>query len=172
MSNRRRLDCHGESGRSYALEMRLRSAGPLSFAAASAPGPLLGEDRPALVVAPAPVDLQVARREPLEPEAGALRQRDRRLVVRLDVRLDAVQPHRAERVPQHQLGALGHVALARVRRADGVAEVRAQERPAKDLAEVEEAEDAAVLAAAEQEQLEVVAAAARDQRGELLLADR
>src|SRR3954452_9326084 len=172
MSNRRRLDCHGESGRSYALEMRLRSAGPLSFAAASAPGPLLGEDRPALVVAPAPVDLQVARREALEPEARPLGQRDRRLVVGLDVRLDPVQPECSESVLEHELDPLAHVAKPGIRRPDGVTEIRVQERPAEDLAEVEEAEDPAVAAPAEQEELEVVGARAVHERGELLLAHR
>ena len=50
---------------------------------------LVGGDRVALVVAPLAADQQVARREALEAEAGAARERDRRLVAGLDVRLDA-----------------------------------------------------------------------------------
>src|SRR4051794_17050415 len=133
---------------------------------------LLREDRPALVIAPLAVDLQVARREALEPEARALRQRDRALVAGLDVRLEPVQPERAERVAEHELDAFRHVALAGEGPPDGIAEVGIQERPAEDLAEVEEPEDAAVAAPAQQEQLEVVGACALDQREELLVARR
>src|SRR4051794_17618704 len=62
----------------------------------SALAQVLGKDRPALVAAPAPADLQVARREALAPEAGPACQRERALVGRLDVGLDAVQPELAE----------------------------------------------------------------------------
>ena len=57
----------------------------------TAAAPLLGADRPALVVAPAAADLQVALREALAHEADALRERDRGGVARLDVRLQPVQ---------------------------------------------------------------------------------
>ena len=68
-----------------------RNAGfrPSAIRAVGAPG--LGADRPALVVAPAAADLQVARRESLELEPAALGQCDRRRVAGLDVRLEPVQ---------------------------------------------------------------------------------
>src|SRR4051794_38720199 len=133
-----RHSANGESGRSYALEMRprppgaslffrgrgkseegrenslpssllarflgafasdqVRDAGPRSVARwPRLAGPrrrhvLVRQDRPALVVAPPAVDLQVARREALQAEAGSLGERDRALVAGLDVRLEPVQP--------------------------------------------------------------------------------
>ena len=55
---------------------------------------LVGRDRVALVVAPAPADQQVARRVALQPEARAARERDRRRVAGLDVGLQPVQRER------------------------------------------------------------------------------
>ena len=57
---------------------------------------LVDGDRVALVVAPLAADQQVARREALQPEAGAARERDRGRVPGLDVGLDAVQAERAD----------------------------------------------------------------------------
>src|SRR3954451_13073857 len=99
------------------------------FWARSAPRgalPVLRNDRPALVVAPVAVDLQVARREALQPEARPLGQRDRRRVRGLDVRLEPVQLEPVERVAQQQLDAFGHVPLAGVRLPARVAEVGVQ----------------------------------------------
>src|SRR3954470_12536422 len=91
-----RPSANGESGRSYALEMRPRPPGASLFSRARLAGlrrrhVFLCQDRPAFVVAPLAVDLQVARREALQAEAGSLGQRDRALVARLDVRLEPVQ---------------------------------------------------------------------------------
>src|SRR5215470_19508885 len=72
-----------------------RSQGPVDHAgeealAARAPG--FREDRPALVVAPAAEDLEIARGESLAAKAQAAHQTDRPAVGRLDVRLQSVQP--------------------------------------------------------------------------------
>src|SRR4051795_5284556 len=102
---------------------------------------IVRQDRPALVVAPASADLQVARREALTPEARAFGQRQRALVARLDVRLDAVQEQLAEGEAQRQLHALVHVPTPREGLADPVAEIGVLERAADDLRELEDADD-------------------------------
>src|SRR5262249_3351212 len=79
------------------------------------PGPGLANDRPALVVAPAPPDLEVSRREALLPEAESSRQLAGGMVPRLDVRLQAVEAEAPEGVAQDERQALGHVPLPRVR---------------------------------------------------------
>ena len=86
--------------------------------------PLLGRDRPSLVVAPSTGYLQVPRRVAFPAETGAPHQRDRRRVGRLDVRLHAVQLEHAEDEPQHQRHRVAHVALTRVRREHLVARDR------------------------------------------------
>src|SRR5947208_2394688 len=81
--------------------------------AALSPGlPVLREDGPALVVAPAPANLQVAPRVALSDEARPCGQRDGRDVARLDVRLDPVQLQILEGVAQHKPNPLGHVTAA------------------------------------------------------------
>ena len=94
------------------------------------------------------------------------------MVARLDVRLDPVQAQVGERVAQHELDALAHVALAGERLADRVAEVRALQQPAGDLGEVEEAEDRVVLEPADEHRLEVGAARVGEVGGEPLLVGR
>ena len=74
--------------------------------------PLLRADGPALVVGPAATDLEVPLGEALLDEPAPGDERDRGRVAGLDVGLDAVQLQRGERFAQHQLQALGHVALA------------------------------------------------------------
>src|SRR4051812_21394177 len=123
--------------------------------------PALRTDGPALVVAPASADLQVARGEALVLEAAAACQRHRGVVARLDVRLEAVQPQRPERLAQQQLHALGHVAVALEARHAAVAEERALQPAADDLAEVEEADEHVVLDAPGEEPLEGVLLVAR-----------
>src|SRR5207248_10956156 len=105
--------------------------------------PVLARQRPPFVVAPAASDLQIARREPLELEAGALDEPLRAVVPRLDVRLDAVELQLAEDVAQDELEPLRHQALARVRRERVVAEVRALEKAVRDLAQVVRADERA-----------------------------
>src|ERR1700683_2834168 len=90
--------------------------------------PFLGEDGPALVVAPAAADLQVAGGEAFAPEAGGPGERERGLVAGLDVRLETVQPHDHKRMPQRKVDPLSHVSLPRVALPHGVSEVRALER--------------------------------------------
>src|SRR5436305_1437746 len=74
--------------------------------------PLLREDRPALVVAQAPADLEVARREALAAESRAAGKRDRGGIAGLDVGFDAVQAERQERVAQDQSDPRPHVSVA------------------------------------------------------------
>src|ERR1700680_2703898 len=125
--------------------------------------PDLGAQGPALVVAPAVADLEVARRETLEHEAAALDQRDRRQVAGLDVGLEAMQAQVQEGVPQQQLHALGHVALASVGSADVIAEISALQRAAHDLAEAEDAEDGAAAGAAGEQRQRVRAPRSRQE---------
>ena len=72
--------------------------------------PVLGEQRPALVVAPAAGDFHVATREALTREPGAAHERDRLPVPGLYVDLDPVQPQREKRDPEDEYECLGHVA--------------------------------------------------------------
>src|ERR1700741_3037912 len=89
--------------------------------------PVLGQHRPALVVAPPSADLEIARREALAGETGTGRQRDRCLVPGLDVRLDPVQSERLEGDADDEVESLAHVPLIGEPAADGVAEIRALE---------------------------------------------
>ena len=118
------------------------------------------------MVTPAPGNLQVAWRETLEPEARALDEGDRGGVLRLDVCLDAVQPHPGKRVSEHQAHALGHVTLAFMGPTGVVAEVGAVEHTADNLAHGEDAEDGAVGEPADQEALDVRLATATHPRDE------
>ena len=69
------------------------------------------QQRPALVVPPAAVDLEVARREALALESKALHQADGSLVAGLDVGFQAVQPQFTESMLDGQLQPFFHVAL-------------------------------------------------------------
>ena len=110
----------------------------------AAAGPGLPHDGPALVVAPASPDLQVARREALLPEPEPPHQPPGVAIPRLNVGLQAVEPEAPERVAQDQRQAFRHVALARVRPERVVAEVGALEVPAHDLVQVDHAHDGVV----------------------------
>src|SRR3984885_8196631 len=107
--------------------------------------PVLGEDRPPLVVAPATADLEIPRREALAHEPGAAGERDRSLVAGLDVGLDPVQAQRVERFADDQSDPLAHVALVGELAGDRVAEVGALERATRDMRQVEEPEDRPIL---------------------------
>lgn len=97
------------------------------------------------MVAPAPSDLQVARRVPLEPEAEPLDERDRSIVARLHVRLHPVEPDRPERLSEHEVQPFGHVPLAIERDEHRVPEVGAPEVSEDDLAQVGKPGDRVVL---------------------------
>src|SRR4051794_12538513 len=127
---------------------------------------LVGEDRPALVVAPAPADLEIPRREPFAAEARLLHESQRALVRRLDVGLDAVQPQVAEREAQRQLHPFAHVTLTCERLSSPVAQVRVLERATDDARELEQADDRIVLRSAREQRVEVVRAVALDQPAE------
>jgi len=96
------------------------------------------------VIAPPTADPEIAARIPFPAKAQALHQRDRGSVVRLNVRLDAVQPQRTEREAQYCPQRLAHVALAGERRTDVVAQVRAAKFPGDDLTELDGAEHGAI----------------------------
>ena len=148
---------------------QLGSASRRASEAASRPrGVLVGGDRVALVVAPLAADQQVARREALQAEAGAAGERDRGLVAGLDVRLDAVQAERAERVVEDLLERLAHQALAGVALVGVVAEVGGLEGAADDLGDREHARDLAVVGAAGEQAEEVLAARAAVELVELV----
>ena len=132
-----------------------KPSGPSSASSATAfrlaRRPVFARDRPALVVSPAAADLQVARRVALVAEARALDEAFRALVVRLDVRLEPVKLQAAEAVAHDELEALGHEPCPGRRRECVVPEVRALEEPARDLADVVDAGDRVVVAAAHEE---------------------
>src|SRR5262249_15246211 len=113
--------------------------------------PLLAEDRPPFVIAPASGDHEVARRAPPAPEAEALDQGQEEPAAGLDVGLEAVEPEAPEGVAEDEREALGHVALAGVGAAPVVAEVGALERAPHDLAHVDGADDRPVLPATDQD---------------------
>src|SRR5689334_3666720 len=95
--------------------------------------PFLREEGPALVVAPAATDLQIARREALATEAGALGECDRGAVAGLDVGLDPVQAQGGERPAQDELDPFSHIPIAGVGLPGGVAEVGALKGATDDL---------------------------------------
>jgi len=71
----------------------------------------------------------------LKPRAA--HEHDGAAITRLDVRLDAVEPERAEGLPEHERERLRHVAPPRMGRADLVAEIPAAEDAAYDLVDVD-----------------------------------
>lgn len=79
------------------------------------------------MITPPSADLEVPAGEPLAAEARATDDSDRRPIVRLDVRLDAVEPKPSEGEAQGGLEGLGHVAAPGEGLADLVAEVGAAE---------------------------------------------
>jgi hypothetical protein len=117
------------------------------------------------VIAPAPGDFQVARRKAFEPEARAFDEGDRGGVLRLNVRLEAMQPHGREHVSEDELHALRHIALTDVGLLGVVAKVGALEHSADDLAENEDTKNRSVRDSADDEALHVWLAAAVDPAG-------
>src|SRR5262252_5079716 len=63
--------------------------------------PFLDCDRPSLVIAPASAQLQVARRKPFQPKPAPLHELARCFVVRLNIRLEPVEPLFRKSVSQH-----------------------------------------------------------------------
>src|SRR6266550_1657992 len=118
--------------------------------------PVLDGDGPSLVVAPTPGDLQVTRREPLEPETGALHERSRSDVRRLDVRFQAMEPELGERMTEHKSESLGHVALPGVRLEPVVTEVAALEPASDDLVDGDHSGDSVALHTTDEVALVVV----------------
>src|SRR4029078_10412616 len=105
---------------------------------------------PALVVAPAAADLQVARREALPREAARPGERERRRVGGLDVGLQTVQLQRAERVAHGRAQSFAHQTLSLEPGERVVAEVRAAECAKNDLREVDDSYQCTGLALTDQ----------------------
>ncbi len=105
------------------------------------------------MVAPLPVDLLEGGREPLVPEAQAPDEGEGAGVAGLDVRLQAVQPQRAEGVPDHEAQPLGQVTPAGRRRVRGEAEGAALPAASEDVVDVDPAHDRPGLAQADHEPL-------------------
>lgn len=116
-------------------------------------GPRVRQRCPALVIAPAAGDLQVARRVALEPEAVAGGHPARRFVLGLDVGLDAVKSQAPESVPQGESDAFGQVAARSEGPPDVVPHKGALEWPIEDLTEVDGAHDRIVIEPADQQAL-------------------
>ena len=106
-----------------------------------------------LVVAPASADLQISLCESLVHESRSTHELDRGRVAGLDVGLETVKPELREHPREHELQPLAHVTMAGVRGHRAVAEECALERAADDLADVDEADDRAVVAAAYEHRL-------------------
>jgi hypothetical protein len=122
--------------------------------------PFLGEERPAFVIPPAPGDLEIAWREPLQSEAQPFDQCPGPVVAGLQVRLNSMQAHRAERVTKGEVDRLRHVALPNERSESVETDVSVVEPSSEDLAQVHDAGQGAVLAPAREEAAKVIAVAA------------
>ena len=68
--------------------------------------PILARHRPAFVVAPAPTDLEIPGREPLETESCVSEERDRCRFPGLDVGLKTVESHGSEDVTDEEFDRL------------------------------------------------------------------
>ena len=93
------------------------------------------------MVAPAAPNLEVPARVPFATEAQAAHEANRGVVVRLDVGLDPVQPVSLKEPGQRYGEGLAHVALAGMRHADLITQVRRPKVPASDLAGFHGTED-------------------------------
>src|SRR5436190_2448849 len=101
------------------------------------PSPILGEDRPALVIAPSAVDLEVSRRQSLAAESKFLYQRLRRAIRRLNVGLEAMQLRHLKGMRNDLCNALLHQPAAGERHERIVSEVRTAKAAVHHLADVD-----------------------------------
>src|SRR5690606_15058270 len=127
----------------------------------------LDQDGEADVVAPAAADLQVPGRVALAAEASSLGERDRSAVVGLDVGLEAVKLVAEEGLAKEELEALAHEAPLVVGDQGVVADEPRLQRAAHDLGDVDDAGDGAVIAAADQVELDLGPPADREPAVEL-----
>src|SRR5262249_50867264 len=122
-----------------ALAARPRNAevgGPMST-------PVLRQQCPALVVAPAASNLEVSSRESFATKSQATNKGARRVVARLDVCLYAMEVQLSERPAQRQREPLGHVPTSRMRNKRIVAEIGAPKSAVNDLVDVDHAHELA-----------------------------
>ncbi len=102
---------------------------------------LVSQNRPAFVIAPAGVNVEVAGRVPFAPEAKSLDQATRSVVAGLDVRFQTVKAQPAKCMVNNEGQALGHEALVFVRPEAVVAEVGALKGSVDDLTDVHDADE-------------------------------
>jgi len=122
--------------------------------------PLLGEDGPPFVVAPAPTDLEILRRVAFAGEAKSSDERDGGHIAGLNVGLEPVEAECPEPIGEGKPQGLGHVAVPRPGRVDVVAEIGALEGPAHDLTDLDRAKDRIVFRATNEEGREIRSPAA------------
>src|SRR5450755_1106753 len=112
---------------------------------------LFGQDGPALVVSPAVANLQVARRIPFLGETTRPDERDRCRIARLDVGLETMQLERSEPMAHGRPQAFAHQALALVTGEGVVADVGAAKQAANDVRDLDDADQRAAVATADQQ---------------------
>jgi len=93
------------------------------------------------MVAPAAADLEITPGRALELEPEPLDEPDRTDIVRLDARLEPVQPERAERVRDDEAERLAHQPPAGIRLERVVAERSGVPRVADDIVHVDDADE-------------------------------
>ena len=129
------------------------SAFRLGIAAAveRALAPFGRKDRPAFVIAPRAVDFDQPAQDTFAREPKRAHKRDRAIVVRDDVRGDTMEPAIFKRVVDQRGYRIAHQALAWFARGKPVAEVAIKTRPIADAAEARDADDATIVAGADEE---------------------
>src|SRR5882672_3617920 len=106
--------------------------------------PVPSKDGPAFMIPPAAADLQIAPRIALAQKPGPLHQRNRGRVPRLNVCLQPVQFQMFEGVAKNELESIGHITLTGVACADVIAEESVLKTAAKNLAQVDGADNCAL----------------------------
>src|SRR6185503_736649 len=113
--------------------------------------PVIGEDAEEDVVLPLPIDAEIFAGVAFFGESRLQEQSAARQIMRQAGRLDAVQAQPLESEAQGQRQAFAHIALARMRLADPIADAGAFGDAAADIGEADPAEKRIVLEAEEQE---------------------
>ncbi len=117
---------------------------------------LSAEDRPTLMITPAPGDLQVTGRESLQLESQRFHQCDRTNIGRLDICLQTVQFESAKRKPQCQLKGFSHQPLTLMSFEGIKAQIGTLEGAAIDLADIDDSYNCASVVSANQECAKII----------------
>src|SRR5262249_32446674 len=115
--------------------------------------PLLGGDRPALVVSPSTSDLQISLGESFSAESEAPDKRNRPSILRLYVRLEPMESQPAKCCIQHQREALGHIPAASVWQTCVKPQICRLEDAANNLGNIDDAGNDAGIPNANQESI-------------------